>query len=232
MAYPYHEDSNSDEELLEIARQEGEQTRITETVRALANEIDPDNKLHGEELVREVCSYVTSMLPEFTYLESLYEKNPDLEQDKRARTADELLSTSNLLPNRLRTRNISGCIETAHITRALLLAKGIPCVYTETLEENWCQNEAADFDPEAKDTNFMRGHVFIDAFIEEEGKWITVDPNEKGNTIREYGDYRKNGNKYIYPRSAKDSWDLGYKTNKDFQEAVVKYFKGQKESEN
>jgi len=223
--YPSDEKPQQNETLLEIAKSEGEQTKVTEIVRKIADEIDPNNELRNIGLVQEVCAYVRTMLPKDVELKKLYEDNPELFFDPRTRTAKQLLSTDNLMPNRMRARNISGCIETALITRALLLAKGLPCVYTETLQKDWCENKAIEFDPDDRASTPMEGHVFVDVYIEDDKKWITVDPNDNRHTVHVYGDYTKNGKKYVFAKSAKDSWDLGYTKMKDFQKAVVSFFR-------
>ncbi len=227
MTYLKNNDIQSEDTLLELARKQGEQTLVTEKVKAVAKEIDPKHEVQGEKLTLEVCDFVMTMIPSREDLLQLYQQQPNLKIDKRLRTADELLDESNLLPDRMRTRNISGCIETGHVVRALLLAKGIPCVYTETLQKEWCEHEAASFEIGNPETPPMQGHIFIDVYLENEGRWITVDPSGGKFKIHKYKDYSKNGKDYIYARSAKDSWDLGYKSMRAFQEEVVSYFKSQ-----
>lgn len=214
------------DQLLERAKEEGPQTIITENVKAVAKEIDPENKLTGVALVQEVCAYVRTLLPRSEELQALYKASPELEYDKRSRSADELLSEENLMPNRRRARNISGCIETAIVTLALLRAKGIPCLYTETLQEEWCLKCGKDYVSRDPNRPEMVGHVFVDFYDEATETWYTADPNDGGRTIHVYGDYTKDGMQFIYPRSALDSWDLGYRDMDSFQNAVEGFFKG------
>lgn len=212
-----------EELLLKMATESGELTEVTENVRRHAEKIDPRKELAGADLVLAVCDYVSNLIPSEEELAGFYRNYPQLVFDKRLRSADQLLDKGNILPGHSQIRNISGCIETAHIVRAILLAKGIPCVYTETLEEDWCKNEAPSFEIGNPSIPPMRGHVFIDVYLEDEAKWITVDTSGD-DKIHEYGDYMKFGKKYIYPGFAKDSWDLGYKSMREFQERVVGFF--------
>lgn len=71
----------------------------------------------------------------------------------------------------------------------------------------------------------MTEHVFIDFYDEETQKWYTEGPNDGRRTIHEYRDYTKNGKQFIYPKSAKDSWDMGYKGMREFKESVAAFFK-------
>ena len=48
--------------------------------------------------------------------------------------------------------------------------------------------------------------LFVDLFIQNEDKWVTVGSSGGKETVREYSDYVKNGKKYIYPASVKDSY--------------------------
>lgn len=219
--YPRTEILESPESLVEMAKMEGEQTKVTETVRAIADEIGPEGSLKGLEIVKATCSYIRTLVPTREELHGFYLNHTDKEFDKRARTADELLDKSNLLPNRMRARNISGCIEIGHVARSLLLAKGIPCVYTETLQKEWAEAEGLGFDPHNQNAQPMLGHVFIDVYIQEDDSWYTVDPGS--GVVLPYSDYTKDGKEYIYPTSAKDSWDLGFTNNTDFQVAVVNF---------
>ncbi len=218
----------STEKLLELAKLEGEQTIVTDSIKEIASEIDPDKKLHGTMLVKEVCSYVRTMIPSKNMLNEYYNMYPDKTYDKRSRTAAQLLSEENLLPERRRIRNISGCIETAHIVRALLLAKDIPCLYIETLQKSWCDNNTStyNFDDPARPP--ISGYIFLDTYIPDEKRWVTVDPNDGRNTIHEYRDYTKDGMQYIFPKRGKDSWNLGYRREMDFERSVMEYFESTK----
>ena len=76
----------------ELAKQEGDRTRVTENVLKVAKEIDPDNKLQGKELVEEVCKYVRTMVPADEILKESIRNNQIPKIDKWDTTADELLS--------------------------------------------------------------------------------------------------------------------------------------------
>ena len=191
----------------ELAKQEGERTKVTENVLKVAREIDPEKKLQGKELVEEVCRYVSTMIPSDELLkESLEHKKID----KWDTTADELLSDRNLIPGHSRKRNINGCTQTSYVTRALLLAKGVSSLSIDTIEESWIKNN--------KNWNTQQGvgvsgHYFLDVYDEKDKKWYTIGDSKE--MFHEQGDYYLNGSRYIETARGRDTADMGFTNEKE-----------------
>jgi len=220
MEYSFEETPKDETPPLEIAKEEGERTKITENVLRIAREIDANNQLNGLDLVEEVCTYVRTMVPGKTTLELFKKQNPKAVFDKRTRSADDLLSPDNLIPGHSRVRNIDGCTEFAHITRALLLAKGIPCVITDTLQEEWLRDKSKGWTLEGDNNNPVSGHNFVDVYIAEKGKWYTINPGNRDERVHEYGDYSIGDKRYVNPIRGKDSADIGFPTMKEYLKAL------------
>ncbi len=189
------------------AKEEGERTKATENVLKIAKQIDPENKLSGLELVEEICRYIRTMTPSQETLEEAWKNNLIPKRDKWDTSADELLSESNLIPGHNRIRNIDGCTQISYITRALLLAKGIPSLIVDTIDKEWLKNN-----PEWKNDNKgigVRGHYFLDVYIPQEKKWYTINPGNREERIHEYGDYSISGKIFINMAKGKDTKDMG-----------------------
>jgi len=195
----------------ELAKQEGDRTRVTENVLKVAKEIDPDNKLQGKELVEEVCRYVRTMVPADEILKESIRNNQIPKIDKWDTTADELLSEKNLIPGHRRIRNINGCTQISCITRALLLAKGIPSLLVDTIEENWIKNNRK-WNTQQKER--VSGHYFLDVYDEKDKKWYTINPGNREERFHEHGDYSIGGRKYIEFARGRDTVDMGF-TNQE-----------------
>lgn len=191
----------------DLAKQEGERTRVTENVLKVAREIDPENKLQGKELVEEVCRYVRTMTPSNEILKESRENNQISKIDKWDTTADELLSEKNLIPGHRRIRNIDGCTQISYITRALLLAKGIPSLSVDTIEENWILNNE-DWNTQQEEK--ISGHYFLDVYDEKDKKWYTINPGNREERFHEHGDYSISGSKYIEAARGRDTVDMGF----------------------
>ncbi|NMB70508.1 hypothetical protein GYA27_04955 [candidate division WWE3 bacterium] len=215
-----NEQEQAEETLLEYAKGEGDRTKVGENVLRVSKEIDPDNELNGLGIVEAVCSYVATMIPDKTTLEQFRKENPNLVYDKRERSADELLSAENLIPGHMRIRNTDGCNEFAHIARALLLSKGIPCLFTDTLQEEWLKNKSKSWASGDSSTDPVLGHIFLDVYIKEEDKWYTINPGNSDERVHEYGEYSIGGKRYINPISGKDSADIGFPTMEIYLEAL------------
>jgi len=191
----------------DLANQEGERTKVTENVLKVADEIDPENKLQGKELVEEVCRYVRTMTPSNETLKESRENNQISKIDKWDTTADELLSEKNLIPGHRRIRNIDGCTQISYITRALLLAKGIPSLSVDTIEENWILNNE-DWNTQQEEK--ISGHYFLDVYDEKDKKWYTINPGNREERFHEHGDYSISGSKYIEAARGRDTVDMGF----------------------
>lgn len=191
----------------ELARQEGERTRVTENVLRVAREIDPENKLQGKELVEEVCRYVRTMIPSDEILKESRENNQIPKIDKWDTTADELLSEKNLIPGHRRIRNIDGCTQISYLTRALLLAKGVPSLSIDTIEENWILNNK-EWNTQQEER--ISGHYFLDIYDEKDKKWYTINPGNREERFHEHGDYSISGRKYIEAARGRDTVDMGF----------------------
>jgi hypothetical protein len=220
MKYEFNEILHNETSLLEIAKEEGERTKVTKNVLRVAREIDPNNELHGLDLVETVCTYVRTMIPDESTLKHFRQQNPGLVFDVRTRSADELLSPGNLIPGHSKLRNTDGCNEFAHMTRALLLSKGIPCVFTDTLQEEWVKTKANSWAMKHGEDNPVLGHIFLDVYIEGEDRWYTINPGNREERVHEYGEYSIGGKCYINPISGKDSANIGFPTMKGYLEAL------------
>ncbi|HOV28321.1 MAG TPA: S41 family peptidase [Pseudobacteroides sp.] len=194
-------------EQINKANEEGERTKVTENVLKIAKEIDPENKLSGLDLVEEVCRYVRTMVPSQEMLNEAWKSKIISKNDKWDTNADELLSQENLIPGHSRIRNINGCTHEAYITRALLLAKDIPSLMVDTIEEEWLENN-----PNWKNDGIIpvSGHYFLDVYIPKERKWYTINPGNREERIHDYGDYSIGKRKYIEFAKGRDTTDMGY----------------------
>ncbi len=193
----------------DLAKQEGGRTKVTENVLKVADEIDPENKLQGKELVGEVCRYVRTMIPSEEILKSSRENNLIPKIDKWDTTADELLSEKNLIPEHGRKRNIDGCTQISYITRALLLAKGIPSLTVDTIEENWIRNNE---DWNTQKGVKVSGHYFLDVYNEKDKEWYTIGDTRE--MFHKHGEYYLEGNRYIETSRGRDTVDMVF-TNED-----------------
>jgi hypothetical protein len=118
--------------------QEGEQTKITDDIKSIANEF----KSSGFDLVFEILNWIHKNL----------KQTDDKEFKKeffRKRTADEIIKSGRL----------TGCTDYALVFISLVRAKGIPAKYTETIRESWL---------EKPDMEMLEGHVFSEVEINEE----------------------------------------------------------------
>jgi len=197
-------------EKINKAEEEGERTKVTENVLKIAKQIDPENKLSGLELVEEVCRYIRTMTPSQETLEEAWKNNLIPKRDKWDTSADELLSESNLIPGHNRIRNIDGCTQISYITRALLLAKGIPSLIVDTIDKEWLENN-----PRWKNDNKSDGaigHYFVDVYIPQDKKWYTINPGKREERIHEYGDYSVLGKMFIKMAEGRDTIDMGFNT--------------------
>jgi len=190
------------------ANEEGERTKVTENVLKIAKEIDPENKLSGLDLVEEVCRYVRTMVPSQEMLNEAWKSKIISKKDKWDTSADELLSQENLIPGHSRIRNIDGCTQEAYITRALLLAKGIPSLMVDTIEEKWLNNN-----PNWKNDGIVTvsGHYFLDVYITADKKWYTINPGNREERVHEHKDYSIGNSRYIEFAKGRDTADMGYK---------------------
>jgi hypothetical protein len=194
------------------AKEEGPRTKITENVLKISKEIDPKNKLSGLELVEEVCKYVRTMMPSKEILDKTRENKPIPRIDKWDTSADELLDEDNLIPGHTRVRNINGCTQISYITRALLLAKGVPSLLVDTIEEDWLKEN-----PNWKndETIPVSGHYFLDVYIYYEKKWYTINPGNREERIHTHEDYSIGNKKYIEFAKGRDTTDMGYLNMED-----------------
>lgn len=194
------------------AKEEGGRTRVTKNVLKIARKIDPENKLSGLELVEEVCRFIRTMTPSQEILDKARENKPIPRIDKWDTSADELLDENNLIPGHTRIRNINGCTQISYITRALLLAKGVPSLIVDTIEEDWLKDN-----PNWKndETIPVSGHYFVDVYIYDEKKWYTINPGNREERIHTHEDYSIGNKKYIEFAKGKDTIDMGYLNMED-----------------
>lgn len=192
------------------AEDEGERTQVTDNVLKIAEQIDPENKLSGLELVEEICRYVRTMTPSQEILEEGWKKGLIPKRDKWGTSADELLSEHNLIPEHNRVRNIDGCTQISYITRALLLAKGIPSLIVDTIEKDWIENNSG-WKNESGGAG-VNGHYFVDVYISQEKKWYTINPGNREERVHEYGDYSISGKEFVKMAEGRDTVDMGFNT--------------------
>lgn len=202
---------DSEKTQLKKANEEGERTKITENILKIAEQIDPNNELSGLELVEEVCKFVRTMTPSQEMLNEARKNNLISKRDKWNVTANELLSEDNLLPipGNSTIRYIDGCNNESCVTRALLLAKGIPSLIIDTINEDWIKKNS---NWKNDDVVGVHGHYFVDVYISQEEKWYTINPGNREERIHEHGDYSIFGIKFIKMIEGKDTADMGFNT--------------------
>ncbi len=114
----------------------GKQTKITPTVKKLANELKNSNpyefifnffawKREGLKLIKGIKAKIKLL---------------------RKRTADEIIKSG----------EVTGCGDIAIVFASVARANGIPARVVETLEENWLKEG---------NTKYISGHVFVDVDI-------------------------------------------------------------------
>lgn len=215
---------DSEKTLIKNADEEGERTKITENVFKIAEQIDPNNELSGLELVEEVCKFIRTITPSQEILDEARKNHLIPKRDKWNVTADELLSEDNLLPipGNSTIRYIDGCNNDSCVTRALLLAKGIPSLIVDTINEDWIKNN-----PNWKndDTVGVHGHYFVDVYIPQEEKWYTINPGNREDRIHKQGDYSIFGKKFIKMAEGKDTADMGFNNMEERFDKLESYKK-------
>lgn len=172
---------------------EGKKTQVTSAVKACAESIQGE----GFALIENIATHVRSLL------NKKEKSHTNVRPDARTLSADDILKGSIVID----------CISAATLFRALCIARGIPAVFVETLQEEWTKNPKLP----------VEGHIFVD--VEVEGKWQTIDPSSP-QWLHNYEDYSSPPKgKYIVVGKGLDSFDLGYKTMKEFIEWAAKKYK-------
>ncbi len=117
--------------------QEGEQTKITDDIKSIAEEFESS----GFDFVFEILKWIHKNL-----------KQTDIKEFKkeffRKRTADQIIKSGKL----------TGCTNYALVFIALIKVKGIPAKYIETIREDWLLKP---------DMEMLSGHVFSEVEINE-----------------------------------------------------------------
>lgn len=136
---------------------EGEMTKVTAGVRALAEQIGGEDEVFLANAVNYLRHYF---------------RLPKNKPDRMLRTADEILvapvTEAQLLeglPDKIRP--IGTCTEWGKALRALCLARGIPAIWVEAVSDDWINVVGWTNDPTAYDD-----HVFLDVMLRE--GWMTL----------------------------------------------------------
>jgi hypothetical protein len=169
---------------------EGKKTQVTPLVINIVKSIPGE----GLEFIRNASDYLSKIYPNREELRNLKEPPPD----KRLRSANDILQSSRKeLPGKAL---ISGCIEIATVFRTLCIAKNIPAIFVEVINDDWKNDK--------NKTLPIQGHVFIDVYID--GAWHTINPANK-DWHHAYGDYSiKDMGTYSIIKKGLDSQDLGF----------------------
>ncbi len=132
----------------------------------------------------------------------------------RSRTAHEIITNGCL----------TGCTDFAHAFVVLARAKNIPAVVTETVSEKWI----AEMVKYNQWDGAKKGHFFAEVYLEDENRWIVIDPAANKLTGRDNKGYYPSGpggnKKFLLFERGLDSWDYGVETDTEFGDIVKKRY--------
>lgn len=158
---------------LEMGLQEGEMTKVTPEIRELTAKIGGEGLLFLENTA--------------LYLAEHYGTPKNL-PDRMKGTAHDILFPSKIPLEQKEGLEegklpIGTCTEHGKALRTLCLAKGIPCIYVEAINERWIRVE----DKEMEDPDAYDDHVFLEVYVN--GKWFILNstgrPSYGWNWMRE-----------------------------------------------
>lgn len=147
-------------------KESGEMTKVTQEIRDLADSIQGE----GIEYLKNVCLYIRA---------NGYVPDRSDRPNRLKRTAHEILFPDDDVERDEEGKILIGtCTEWGKVVRALSIAKGIPTVWIETLEEDWIEGKYPE------DT--YSGHIFLEVY---DDKWhildVTAHPYDTDMFIRE-----------------------------------------------
>ena len=142
---------------LENGLTEGEMTDVTKEIHGLI--ASGEIKGEGREFVENACYWLRENFEVPT--ESSQRPN------RLERTAQQILFPNSDEFQTSDGRNVLGtCTEWGKAMRALLVAKGIPAIWVETMDKKWIAGELPKGD--------YSGHVFLDVYLDSE--WYILNP--------------------------------------------------------
>ena len=143
-----------------------------------------------------------------------FEKNSYPTSLLRSRTAHEIIVNGCL----------SGCTDFAHAFVVLARAKNIPAAITETVSEQWI----AEMVKYNQWNGAKKGHFFVEVYLEDENRWIVIDPAANKLTGRDNKGYYPSGasgkERFMLFERGLDSWDYGIETDQEFGDIVKKRY--------
>lgn len=175
--------------------QQGEQTRLTKEILAVAQLFNN-------------CKDISTLQEIYQWMRSNLSSPTSDDADKFGRTAHEIINS----------RAATGCTDCGLVFAVLARAKGIPAVFVQSAKINWIKAVKKN----GEKAGPVCGHILVEVHIK--GQWCLVD-SAYGVLYCDYdvGNFCLPGGYYVFAKST-EVWDTGVKNSEENKRVMTRLF--------